>query len=103
MDISNIKFYSYNGFEEPKLLEIGFINLKERLQINSNYMRDVTNQTLDEIEEHLKMYDFDIQIMQQYGDTNINGVWIEPTVDNLIEFNQSVMLEDETYLGKWIA
>ncbi|ENJ4009595.1 hypothetical protein AB1D30_002669, partial [Staphylococcus pseudintermedius] len=46
-----LKFYSYTGFSEPKLLADSFKELSKKLIVESNYLGDVTNDTLEEISE----------------------------------------------------
>lgn len=103
MNINEIKFYSYNGFEEPQLIAIGVKELKRNLQVESNYLGDVTNDTLEEIKYLLDAYDNNIQLMQHYGDNYCNSIWIEPSINNLIAFNRSVLLDEYTYLEDWVA
>ncbi|EJA1928457.1 hypothetical protein MWQ86_000109 [Staphylococcus pseudintermedius] len=92
-----LKFYSYTGFSEPKLLTDSFKELSKKLIVESNYLGDVTNDTLEEISELIENFDT-IEDMQKYGENYVNGIWINPTYQNLKDYNLSVGLNEDDYL-----
>ncbi|EGQ3936098.1 hypothetical protein RT967_000121 [Staphylococcus pseudintermedius] len=65
-----LKFYSYTGFSEPKLLADSFKELSKKLIVESNYLGDVTNDTLEEISELIENFDT-IEDMQKYGEITL--------------------------------
>ena len=87
------KLYFYNGFSEPKL-----IDLKD-FAINSNYQGDVTDELKEELFEYLTENDEDIQEEQPFFNY---GIWFMPTLKNLQEFNLKVGLNKDDYLEKMV-
>ena len=87
------KLYFYNGFSEPKL-----IDLKD-FAINSNYQGDVTDDLKEELFEYLTENDEDIQEEQPFF---IYGVWFMPTLKNLQEFNLKISLNKNDFLEKMV-
>ena len=79
-NLQNLKFYSYSGFESPELLAIGFDNLIKDLSVESNYLFDPTEE------------------MQEHHENVVNGIWINPTYENLKDFNLSVGLDEDAYI-----
>lgn len=96
-NLQNLEFYSYSGFERPELLAIGFDNLIKDLTVESNYLGDVTNDTIDELADWLDIFDT-IGEMQEHHENVVNGIWINPTYENLKDFNLSVGLDEDTYI-----
>lgn len=96
-NVQNLKFYSYSGFESPELLAIGFDNLIKDLSVESNYLGDVTDDTIEELEYWLGLFDT-IEEMQEHHENVVNGIWINPTYENLKDFNLSVGLDEDSYI-----
>lgn len=96
-NLQNLKFYSYNGFESPELLAIGFDDLIKDLTVESNYLGDVTEDTIEELTDWLDSFDT-IEEMQEHHENVVNGIWINPTYENLKDFNLSVGLDENAYI-----
>lgn len=96
-NLQNLKFYSYSGFEKPELLAIGFDNLIKDLSVESNYLGDVTDDTIEELEYWLGLFDT-IEEMQEHHENVVNGIWINPTYENLKDFNLYVGLDEDAYI-----
>lgn len=96
-NVQNLKFYSYSGFGSPELLAIGFDNLIKDLSVESNYLGDVTDDTIEELEDWLNTFDT-IEEMQEHHENVVNGIWINPTYENLKDFNLSVGLDENAYI-----
>lgn len=101
-DINNkkIKFYFYNGFNEPQLLANNIKELENNLNIENNYLGNVTNDTIEEIKDILYYYN-SIEEIQQYGDNAFNCVWIEPTYNDLKDYNLSIGLNENDYIKEF--
>ena len=96
-NVQNLKFYSYSGFESPELLAIGLDNLMKDLTVESNYLGDVTNDTIDELTDWLDIFDT-IEEMQEHHENVVSGIWINPTYENLKDFNLRVGLNENDYI-----
>ena len=96
-NLQNLKFYSYSGFGSPELLAVGFDNLIKDLSVESNYLGDVTDDTIDELKDWLDLFDT-IEEMQEHHENVVNGIWINPTYENLKDFNLSVGLDEDAYI-----
>lgn len=97
MNKDNLKFYSYSGFGEPQLLAVGLDELTKNLVVMSNYLGDVTEDTLEEIKDCIDYFDT-VEAMQEHGDNYAGGVWINPTYKNLSDYNLTVGLDEDSYL-----
>lgn len=95
-----IKFYFYNGFNYPELLANNLKELENNLNITDNYLGNVTNETIEEIKELLYYYN-SIEEMQQYNDNVFNCIWIDPTYNNLKDYNLSVGLNENDYIKEF--
>lgn len=102
INLNNVKFYSYNGFNKPQFLATGIKELEKNLIVESNYLGDLTDDTIEEIKEHVKMFDT-IEEIQCHDENYINGVWINPTLKNLQNYNQYVGLDENSYLENFTA
>ena len=96
-NLQNLKFYSYSGFGSPELLAIGFDNLVKNLTVESNYLGDITDETVEELADWLDSFNT-IEEMQEYHENVVNDIWINPTYENLKNFNLSVGLDENTYI-----
>lgn len=96
-NLQNLKFYSYTGFESPELLAIGFDNLIKDLSVESNYLGDVTDDTIEELKDWLDLFDT-IEEMQRHHENVVNGIWINPTYENLADYNLYVGLDEDSYI-----
>lgn len=96
-NLQSLKFYYYSGFGEPQLLAVGLDKLIKDLKVDSNYLGDVTEDTAEELVDLLDMFDT-IEEMQEHGENNVAGIWINPTLKNLADYNLSVGLNEESYL-----
>lgn len=95
-----IKFYFYNGFNKPELLASNLKELENNLNVTDNYLGNVTNETIEEIKELLYYYN-SIEEMQQYNDNVFNCIWIDPTYNNLKDYNLSVGLNENDYIKEF--
>lgn len=95
-----IKFYFYNGFNYPELLANNLKELENNLNIEDNYLGNVTNDTIEEIKELLYHYN-SIEEMQKYNDNVFNCIWIDPTYNNLKDYNLSVDLNENDYIKEF--
>ncbi|XWX32565.1 hypothetical protein LCFBJUUZ_CDS0106 [Staphylococcus phage PG-2021_76] len=93
----DLKFYSYSGFAEPQLLAVGLDNLIKDLVVESNYLGDVTEDTVEELTDWLDIFDT-IEEMQEHDENHVAGIWINPTYKNLSNYNLTVGLDEESYL-----
>ena len=85
---------SYNGFSAPCEVDV------DNLVLVSNYLGDVTEEFMEYYQEVLDTWDYEDIVSEQpfYS----YGLWYNPTVDMLIEFNKSVGLHEWDYLEEWI-
>lgn len=85
-----MQLYFYNGMHAPEKIDINDI------QIDSNYLGDVTDTFISEYKEMLDHYTLkemiDSQPLANYG------VYVNPTKKQLQEYNRSVLLDDNQYL-----
>lgn len=86
----NIQLYFYNGMQAPEKIDINDI------QIDSNYLGDVTDTFISEYKEMLDHYTLkemiDNQPLAEYD------VFINPTKKQLQGYNRSILLDDNQYL-----
>lgn len=85
-NVNELEFIWYSGFGEPELLAVGFNELKETLTVESNYLGDVTDDTLEGLSDIIEMFDT-VEDAQKYGENVFNDIWINPTLENLQEVN----------------
>lgn len=57
----------------------------------------MTNDTIEELKDWLDMFDT-IEEMQKHHENVVNGIWINPTYENLKDFNLSVGLDENAYI-----
>lgn len=88
---TGVDLYYYSGFSEPEKIES-----IESLFLESNYLGNVTDEFMEEYEFHMK--DGDIADFQENQFVASYGVWVNPTKEQLQEYNKSVMLDDNEYL-----
>lgn len=109
--LSGIVFYT--GFNEPELLAESLCDLVSEVVIESNYNGNVTNEFLEVLTEVLHFYGLTIdtplnELSAEHCD-NINaelsdyGIYVRPTLSELQDFNESVMLDRNTYLTEHIG
>lgn len=99
---NNVKFYFYNGFSKPELLADNWDDLKNNLRIESNYLGDVTEGTLEGLEDILESFDT-VEDAQEYGENVYNDVWINPTLENLADANEAYGLDRLDYLNDFLG
>ena len=104
---------SYSGFNEPELLADSLTELIANIEIESNYQGDVTDvfteSLIDELEYNGVTVDIPIKDLTADQLDNLNaelsgyGIYIRPTISELQDFNESVMLDRNTYLTEYIG
>lgn len=86
----NIELYFYNGMQAPEKIDVNDV------KIDSNYLGDVTDKFISEYHEMLDHYTLkemtDNQPLYEYN------VFINPTKQQLQEYNRSVLLDKNQYL-----
>lgn len=104
-------FYSYSGFSEPEFLGENLDDFMENVSFREGYLTDsidVTNETLSMFNEELdwikEYYGEEIDLDSADHVEHLNsflyeyGVWVNPTKEDLQEFNKSKLLDDNQYI-----
>lgn len=85
------KYYIYNGFNKPELVDIENVIVAHALQGDkTNIFLEEHNEWKDEADE-----DYNEQM-------NNYGVYRNPTLEDFQIANRSYGLENDTYLNEWI-
>lgn len=103
----------YTGFSEPDLLAESFRDLVSEVVIESNYNGNVTNEFLEVLTEELHFIGLTIDTplnelsAEQCDGINevlpVYGIYVRPALSELQDFNESVMLDRNTYLTEYIG
>lgn len=88
----NVVFY--NGFSEPEEIDI------TDTEFTTNYLGDITDIILEAFNEVIEM--FTQTQLEQEQPLADNGIWINPTLEQLQQFNESVLLSPDDYLENYI-
>lgn len=83
--------YIYSGFGEPEKVE-SF----EEIAVESNHLGDVTEEFQEEVDWHM-----DVDTLEELQENQFfaeYGVWINPTKEQLEEYNESIGLDKDEYL-----
>lgn len=104
---------SYSGFNEPELLAESLRDLASEVVIESNYNGNVTNVFLEVLTDELHFIGLSIDTplnelsAEQCDIINAElsayGIYVRPTLSELQDFNESVMLDRNTYLTEYIG
>lgn len=86
-----MNLYIYAGFDVPKKL-----NSVHDLVIDSNYLGDLTDEFNEEFEVEVEQST--LAELQENQFFSGYGVWVNPTKEQLQDFNASVMLDENEYL-----
>lgn len=93
--VKKLNLVFYNGFNKPE-----YIDLKE-VNISSNYLGDITDEFKEEYNFYVENWSKKDIIDNQplFADF---GVWVEPTLEQLREYNKSVLLDEDDYLENFV-
>lgn len=108
-------FYSYSGFSEPELIATDLDEFKDSVQIREGYLTD----SVDATKEFLVSFEDELGWSESiYGDLDMDnegfvedlkgflyeyGVFVNPTLEELQEFNLSRGLDSNEYLSDFQA
>lgn len=103
----------YTGFNEPELLAESFRDLVSEVVIESNYNGNVTNEFLEVLTDELHFIGLSIDTplnelsAEQCDVLNAElsdyGIYTRPTLSELQDYNESVMLDRNRYLESFIG
>lgn len=89
--IDSIELYYYDGFSEPKK-----INNVDELTIESNYLGDKTDEFMEEY--NIEVNQSSLEELQENQFFAKYNIWVNPTKEQLQEFNKSLLLDENEYL-----
>ena len=103
----------YTGFNEPELLAESFRDLVSEVVIESNYNGNVTNEFLEVLTDEIHFIGLSIDTplnelsAEQCDVLNAElsdyGIYTRPTLTELQDYNESVMLDRNTHLESFIG
>ncbi|PTJ54201.1 hypothetical protein [Mammaliicoccus sciuri] len=103
----------YTGFNEPELLAESFRDLVSEVVIESNYNGNVTNEFLEVLTDELHFIGLSIDTplnelsAEQCDVLNAElsdyGIYTRPTLTELQDYNESVMLDRSRFLESFIG
>lgn len=105
----DMDFYSYNGFSEPLRLATSLNEFKENVVIKSNYLGSIEQEVIGYIEDIMNIHYFErdsfvlSDVIDDLKDILLEyGIFVNPELKELQEFNVSKCLDKNAYLDEFI-
>lgn len=89
--VQEVELYYYDGFSEPKKIT----NVDE-ITIESNYLGDKTDEFMEEY--NIEVNQSSLEELQENQFFATYNIWVNPTKEQLQEFNKSLLLDENEHL-----
>ena len=99
-----LRIYYYAGFEKPKKIAKNIKELLTDVRVESNYMGDMTKQMKEDMIDCMEWYieagyvDIEEFVEELRGILYEYSIWVNPSLQDFEDYNESVMLPRNTYL-----